>query len=519
LQLHLTYPIDGRPVLGTYGRTDLEGLVLAQAAGMNLVFGGEELLDVSTERGRFCREHGIKVMHPLTHHVYGRPSLSDDVDERQAELPIHAGTPLPGPGLVQVEQELVRYREAAPDRLLGCTRGAEGTDPAAHRAGITLFWPEPLAREVAELRDSPNLYGYYVLDDSPGNVLWALRGMYRIIKHLDPGRPVCGGYSGTTTLHNFAPDAVDMLMLYHYPVLKTGYERAMTSRDTQWMLTAARRQAPGVPFLGIYQAFWGGEWNKQQPLTPSELREQMEDFVREGASGLIAFYTSPPDVRYLGWNVDEGMARTITEVNQEIRSTGGLALPPEPEALARLRFQPAGHWQHPQPVPGLIPAWWVLAPFADQEGKGLEAVFPPERQLDLAASYQGKGRTIRWLEQRAVAGAVGLVELYGNVGYLAACVAYATCTVTSPRAQPVQLRFSSDDDALVWLNGRQVWRHDGPRGVHWDSDLIPLDLPAGESRLLVKVYNRVEQWGLFARFTDPQGRPLEGLSFSPAPDP
>jgi hypothetical protein len=524
MKLHPAFTINGKParsqagkpVLGTYGRTDLGALALAKEVGMNLVFGGADLLDAETARGKFCLENGIEVMYPLTGHVHGRPSLSGDISANQTQIPIHAGAPLPGPGLVQIDDELIRYRESTPAALLGCERGADGTSPASHRAGLILFWPEPLAADVADIADSPNLFGYYVLDDTTGPALSALRALYRIVKRADgAGRPVCGGYSGATTLHNFAADAADVLLLYHYPVLKTGYERAVTSVETQWMMMEARARAPGVAFFGIYQAFWGGEWNKQQPLTTAELRDQMDDFVREGASGLIAFYLAPDDASFGGWNLNENMLRVIREVNHEIAGTGGLTIPAEPAELAQRRFQPTGHWVHPREVPGIVPAWHVIAPFPATGGKMLDTVFPPEREVKLDASYPGKERAIRWMTQRAVAGGIGLVELYGPLEFLQQCVAYATCTVTSPREQHVQMRFSSDDDAIVWLNQRQVWRHEGVRGVHWDADVVPVCLPAGESRILMKVCNTMGQWGFFMRFTDAGGKPLDNLTFSP----
>lgn len=517
MKLHSAYAIDGRPVLGTYGRTDLDALVLVKDAGMNLVFGPAELLDATTERGRFCFDNGIRVMYGIAGHVHGRPSLRDDITGKQTEIPIRAGSPLGPPGPVQIDDESIRYREATPAALVGCERGADGTIAAPHRAGTILFWSQPLADEVARVHASPNLFGYYVIDDSPGNALSALRGMCRTVRRGDPDHPLCGGYSGATTLHNFAPDAADILMMYYYPLLRTGYDRTMTSHDTQWMLMDARKRAPGVPFFGIYQAFWGGEWNKQEPLTATEVREQMEDFVREGASGLIAFYLAPDDGPLGGWNLNDDMHRTIREVNHEILRTGGLKVAPEPEEIAQTRFQPAGYWVHPCEVPGIVPAWHVLAPFNDAEGKRLDATFPPERGIDLNAMYAGKGYTIRWITHTTAAGAIGLVELYGDVEYLAHCIAYATCVVASPREQDVQMRYSSDDDAMVWFNGRQVWRHDGPRGVHWDSDVVPVKISAGETRILVKVYNDVGQWGFFMRFTDLNGKPLDGLKFSPAP--
>ena len=56
------------------------------------------------------------------------------------------------------------------------------------------------------------------------------------------------------------------------------------------MLSAARARVPGVPFVGIYHAFDGRPAKTGQGLpTPEQLREQLEDFVREGASGLVSF--------------------------------------------------------------------------------------------------------------------------------------------------------------------------------------------------------------------------------------
>lgn len=77
------------------------------------------------------------------------------------------------------------------------------------------------------------------------------------------------------------------------------------------------------------------------------------------------------------------------------------------------------------------------------------------------------------------------------------------------------MRFGSDDDAVVWLNGKELWRHEGARGIQRDEDLIDVVLPTGESKILLKVYNRAGMWAFFMRFTDPNGAPLKGLRFSP----
>jgi len=48
-----------------------------------------------------------------------------------------------------------------------------------------------------------------------------------------------------------------------------------------------------------------------------------------------------------------------------------------------------------------------------------------------------------------------------------------------------------------------------------DQDSSPVVLPAGTSRILMKVYNRKGVWGASLRITDEAGRALEGVSITP----
>ena len=147
----------------------------------------------------------------------------------------------------------------------------------------------------------------------------------------------------------------------------------------------------------------------------------------------------------------------------------------------------------------------------------LDAVFRPETGVDLAAVYPVKLGSAKWRVRETINGTLGLTELWGE--QLKNGVAYAVCDVTSPRTQTVQMRISSDDDAIVRLNGNEVYRHSEPGGLDYDKDIVPVTLPAGRSRLEAKVYNRRGMWGLFMRFTDQAGRPLKGLRFSPQCEP
>jgi len=243
----------------------------------------------------------------------------------------------------------------------------------------------------------------------------------------------------------------------------------------------------------------------------------MEDFVREGACGLIA-YTARLRPPFNGWDRSDSVQAAMHAAHEEIRSTGRLRVPPQPQQMARDRIQPRGFWASPREIPGLVPAWYIIGPFDDPQRARLGAMHAPDSVRDLDATYRGTRGAVRWLLRRSQAGYVGLSALYGGDRSVVDAVAYAACTVVSPAEQDVQMRFGSDDDAAVSIDGREVWRHEGERGVRRDEDVVPVHLRAGQTRVLAKVANRSGQWGFFVRFTDSDGRPLDGLTFLPRAD-
>jgi hypothetical protein len=348
-----------------------------------------------------------------------------------------------------------------------------------------------------------------------------MRGLHATVHRHDPyDHPVVAGHSGATTLRNFAPNSCDMIAFYFYPFMAHGYDRAMNSYDTQWILTDARRRVPGIPFMGIYQGFWEPEdssrrMNKMSPLTPAEIREQVEDFVREGASALCAFAILDEGIEdFRGWNSKPDLVDELRSISDEVRTTGGLRLHREPGWMTAGRIQPMGSYAHPREVPGILPAWYVIGPF-DAAGGSIDSTFPPDDSISLERSYPGKVVEAAWRRFPSHAGAVGLGEIFGHHDYTQECMAYAYCEVTAPEDMKVQLRFGSSDDGLVKINGEDAHRYEGTRGVHLDSDVVPVDLIKGRNQILVKVFNRSGPWGFTFRFTDVRGDPMGGLTFSP----
>jgi HEAT repeat protein len=90
------------------------------------------------------------------------------------------------------------------------------------------------------------------------------------------------------------------------------------------------------------------------------------------------------------------------------------------------------------------------------------------------------------------------------------CV-YLRAAVWSERACDARLEIGSDDSAKVWLNDRLVYEFSGRRAHEALREKAPLHLPAGWSRLLVKVVQSDGPWAISCAIRDPDGKPLEGL--------
>lgn len=521
MKLHETpWSVAGMPILGTYmgGGNVMDDLRQIQDVGMNVIIAGEPELDPKTPEGAFCRDSGIKVMYHLTHYLYHGVKLREAVAPDRTAIPLYFTGKVPDHAshVVKLDEELIRYESMTEDGLLNCERGYQGTVPAEHREGVILFWPEECAAEVETIKNSPNLFGYYVLDDSPGDALSALKALYQTVRDVDPSEnhPVCAGFGDAGSVQNFAPGVCDLMMIYWYPVSSKSYGRESTSLMVQLMMSAARERVPGIPFVGVYQAFDGSSAQTGQGVpTAEQLREQLEDFVREGASGLIAFINRAGSLS--GWADFPELEATIKQVDREIRESGGLTVRPETEAMKKNRIQPAGYWEHPNPLPGVVPAWYVVGPFEDTADKMLEASFPPDNTVDLNATYPVKFGSSRWRVRPTTCGMLGMSNLYGDHSKLHKCIDYAYCEVVSPKEQQVQMRIGSDDDAWIRLNDTQVYQFQGSRGLEFDTEAVSVTLPEGRSRILAKVYNRAGMWGLFVRFTDTNGKPLDGLKFTP----
>ena len=155
-------------------------------------------------------------------------------------------------------------------------------------------------------------------------------------------------------------------------------------------------------------------------------------------------------------------------------------------------------------------AWTVIGPFDNTGGIGFDTTYIPEdiTKIDLTTKYDGQVGPVSWkkFSDAEFNGYIHLGER--NVNWQ---VFYAFATITSPDERAVQLRFDSDDQGKLWLNGKEVFDHTKTYAVRLDTYTIPVTLKTGKNSILVKVCNEAGACTFILRITDTNGNPFSDL--------
>ena len=157
-------------------------------------------------------------------------------------------------------------------------------------------------------------------------------------------------------------------------------------------------------------------------------------------------------------------------------------------------------------------AWLILGPFDNAGGIGYHKAYIAEdaMQVDTSEKYDGIDGQISW-EKSEDDMLNGYISLGDNVDW---SVAYAFATVTSPDEREVLLKFDSDDQGKIWLNGKEVFTNTEAHSATIDRYTVPVTLRSGENSILVKVCEEEEGWGFYLRITDTDGKPFEDLKIN-----
>ena len=172
---------------------------------------------------------------------------------------------------------------------------------------------------------------------------------------------------------------------------------------------------------------------------------------------------------------------------------------------------------------GFITAWLLLAPIPFEENQsGADAL--AKQQVKDEAKLQPRtgdkvkvaGKDLVWKEYKAKEHFFDFNDFLG--GQTEDCVGYAVCYLHAPgELKNVKLQIGSDDQGLVYLNGKEVIKNATARALEKDQDSAEVALKKGVNVLVFKVINEKIEWSGCARFTDKDNQVIKGLRVTATP--
>jgi hypothetical protein len=141
--------------------------------------------------------------------------------------------------------------------------------------------------------------------------------------------------------------------------------------------------------------------------------------------------------------------------------------------------------------------WKIIGPFENKP----DIAYPPEKELDLQAVYEGRGgQKVTWKDAAQFRDGVAnsLLELARPADF---ATFYLYRTIEAERETPTMLYLGSDDSLTVWLNGEKVHEYTGGRATTPDEDKVKVRLKQGINHLLLKVSNEKGGFGFAYRIS------------------
>jgi len=384
---------------------------------------------------------------------------------------------------------------------------------------VLTLWDAEDPKPVAELPTPMSVvYGlnfspeaHYAVAASYGEfLLWDLQKLsHRVVKSSLPGNAY-----GATFL---PPDNSTLVVanmtkgLEYWDVTKDPpVARRIVSRDLwAWDLASSpdgkRLFAPCSGGLSVLSTYSGDCLAEFSGLTGP----RQPGFAVHPDGNTVVWMTGPQLVTWQAPSFAD--IETIEKAEANIRKAQTAAM-----GLAMVRTREAG----------AIKKWLVLAPipFAPESPGGVAALdleqIPQEAGLrprigDRAKLGRGK---LTWRATHLEDSIIDFGQLSRKQADFS--VAYAVCYIHSQQDRKgLLMKIGSDDQAKVYLNGKEIYRQTASRAFVPDQDTVEqgVELKAGLNVMVFKVVNELEAWAGSVRLTDAAGQPVEGIEVSLEP--
>ncbi len=146
-------------------------------------------------------------------------------------------------------------------------------------------------------------------------------------------------------------------------------------------------------------------------------------------------------------------------------------------------------------LPNLEGDWHYIGPFDNTEQSGFDFAYPPEKVLDLKATYPGKGgQKIVWKKysEFKLGTIVDLAKLFPKDKQNT--VVYLYHSFESPKAFKLRLSLGSDDTLSVFFNGKRLLQEPYVRPAAADQDFVDVSVKEGKNELLIKICQESGGW-------------------------
>lgn len=147
-------------------------------------------------------------------------------------------------------------------------------------------------------------------------------------------------------------------------------------------------------------------------------------------------------------------------------------------------------------VMGFVTKWYLAAPFDNTEKSGFDVAYPPEKGVDLKATYKGKDAGVKWMAHETDQ-KFGIVDINEAIDKHKGAICYAYAEFHAEEARDVELRLGCINGNKVWLNGELLTaNHVYHANIFVDQYSAQGRLKAGKNTILVKVAQneQTEDW-------------------------
>ncbi|MCE9532062.1 MAG: c-type cytochrome [Planctomycetes bacterium] len=150
--------------------------------------------------------------------------------------------------------------------------------------------------------------------------------------------------------------------------------------------------------------------------------------------------------------------------------------------------------------------WHIAGPFENQDDKGLDAEYEPEKAttIDLSATYKGKNGPVKWAPIRQDGtGYVNLAARQGP-GSTTNTTSYLYQQIDSLVDQEATILLGNDDGAKIWVNGTKVFENRDHFAATPERHKIAVKLKKGNNTVLMKIVNGNDPHGFYLSLTSEQ---------------